>query len=93
VAGSKTWLHRCPTLPMGPGARVGGNSKSSKVAAECQQCQKWFDISADENAASEPPLKLGIEDDPFCIQQRIAVVGFSEIDLVADLNVLGPIPD
>lgn len=82
-----------PDTPGGLAAWVGENGKSPKVPARCRYCQNWVDISGQETAALEPPLEFRVEDDPFCIQQRIAVVGLSEIQLVADLNVFVPVPD
>lgn len=41
----------------------------------------------------EPPLKLRVEDAAGCIEQRVSIVRFAVVDLVADLNVLGPVPN
>ena len=93
LAGKETGMRSCRKLLSGQrreAAKMAKGRKSRQDAASAESCET---SAAKENAASELPLEFRVEDHPFCIQQGIAVVGLAEINLIADLNVLGPVPD
>ncbi len=50
-------------------------------------------IFTSPHGALETPKKLGIEDASRSVEKRASIVRFAIVHLIADLNVLGPVPN